>query len=131
MSIRDLTEKDLNPHDYPLTSEIAANLEELAVRLNKAQAAYGKQFIVTSGLRSNAQQQALIVSGKSDAQHSKHLTGQAADIYDPDGELKAWILLNLPTVEEIGFWFEAFASTPNWVHFQIVPPGSGERFFIP
>lgn len=123
--------KELNAHSYPTTPEIDANLADLLVKLNKIRTAWAKPMIVTSGLRSQAQQDGLIADGKSNAPHSKHLTGQAADIYDPNGDLKSWIMANISLIEEIGFWFEAFDSTPTWVHFQVLPPASGNRFFIP
>ncbi len=123
--------KELNPKSYPTTEEIDGNLAILLERLNKIRTAWAKPMTVTSGLRSQAQQDGLISSGKSNAPKSKHLMGQAADIYDPKGELKAYILANTSLIEEIGLWCEAFDSTPTWIHFQIVPPKSGNRFFIP
>jgi hypothetical protein len=62
---------------------------------------------------------------------SKHLTGQACDIYDPYGELANWIRKNLAYAEQIGLWFEDFRCTAGWVHGQIIPPGSGRRVYIP
>lgn len=118
---------ELNSHGYPTTPEIAENLAVLLERINRVREAYGIPMIVTSGLRSLEQQ--MKVNPK--APKSKHLTGQACDILDQSGKLKAWIMENLALIEEIGFWFEDFEHTPNWVHFQIVPPASGKRFFIP
>lgn len=123
--------KELNPHNYPTTLEIDANLAILYDRINQVRTAYGKPMIVTSGLRSWQQQRDLIEAGKSNATHSKHMTGQAVDILDSDGSLHTWILINIDLMINIGFWFESFQSTPNWAHFQIVPPESGKRFFIP
>lgn len=123
--------KELNPHKYPVTPEIASNLAILLDRLNLVRIAYNKPMTVTSGLRSLEQQKSLISQGKSNATHSKHLYGQAADILDESGVLKAWANDNLKLIEEIGLWLESFDHTPNWVHFQIVSPKSGNRFFIP
>lgn len=122
---------ELNPHNYTTTPEIDANLQVLLERINKVRAAWGKPMTVTSGLRDQAQQAGLIAAGKSNAPHSKHLTGQACDILDSDQSLRDWIMLNVEMMEEIGFWFESFQSTPNWCHFQTCPPASGKRFFIP
>lgn len=126
-----ITAAELNPHNYPTTPEIDANLATLLNRMNQVRGAYGKPMIVTSGLRSQAQQDALIESGKSNAPKSKHLIGQAVDIRDLDGELKTWVLLNIQLMIDIGFWFESFQTTTDWVHWQIVPPISGKRFFSP
>lgn len=123
--------EELNKHNYPTTPEIDKNLGILLDKLNQVRTAWGKPMIVTSGLRSDAQQQALIAQGKSNAPKSHHLTGEAADIYDPNGELKKWVMENVPLMEQIGFWFEDFGHTETWVHFQVVPPHSMKRFFIP
>lgn len=123
--------EELNPHKYPTTPEIDSNLSELLCRLNRARIAYGAPFTVTSGLRSTNQQSQLIAEGKSNAPHSKHLTGQAADILDEEGELAEWVQANMDFMEEIGFWFEDFTHTDGWVHFQITAPNSGKRVFIP
>lgn len=123
--------KELNPHGYPTNEEIDANLAILLDRLNQVRMAYNVSMTVTSGLRSNDQQKALIEADKSNATHSKHLIGAAADILDLDGALKRWVKDNEVLIEQIGLWMEDFAYTSDWVHFQIVPPGSGKRFFIP
>lgn len=122
---------ELNQHGYPTTPDIDANLAILLEKINQVRKAWGVPMIVDSGLRSAEQQQQLIAEGKSNAPKSKHLTGQAVDIADKNGELKKWVLENMPLMEQIGFWFEDFNSTPSWVHFQIVPPASGKRIFIP
>jgi uncharacterized protein YcbK (DUF882 family) len=123
--------QELNPHAYTTTDEIDANLAILLERINVIREAYGIPMVVTSGLRDTAQQMALIASGKSNAPKSKHLTGQACDIQDKDGALRDWVKANMDLMESTGFWFEDFDHTPGWVHFQIVPPGSGNRVFIP
>ena len=123
--------EELNKHGYPTTPEIDANLQVLLNKLNKVREKYSVPMIVTSGLRSNEQQQKLIALGKSNAPKSHHLTGEAADIFDRDVSLKGWVKDNLPFIEEIGLWMEDFTFTRDWVHFQIVPPHSGNRFFIP
>jgi hypothetical protein len=123
--------QELNSHGFPTTPEIESNLALLLEKINKVREAYGIQMIVTSGLRSQTFQQTLIAAGKSNAPKSHHLTGEACDILDQSGKLKEWVKQNLPLMEELGFWFEDFEHTPNWVHFQIVPPHSGNRFFIP
>jgi len=124
-----ITLQELNRHDYHTTPEIDDNLLELQRRLNIVRLQYNQPMLVTSGLRSEYQQQ-LIADGKSTATKSKHLTGQAADISD-DGAIKPWVLANVPLMEEVGLWMETFDATPNWVHFQTVAPNSGNRFFNP
>ena len=65
------------------------------------------------------------------AQSSRHLTGEAIDIADPDRTLATWIADNLDVLREVGLWCEDFRWTPTWVHLQVVPPKSGKTVFIP
>lgn len=127
--------EDLNPHGYEMTDSVKKNLGILSERLLELQDAYidagGSAFIITSGLRSEADQAALRAQGKTRAVHSKHLSGWAADIYDPKKKLQKFLKENPAVLERIGIWCEDFGSTPNWVHCQATPPGSGKRFFIP
>lgn len=124
-----ITMKELNPHNYSTTPEIEANLQVLFERINKVRTAYSKPMIVTSGLRSGAQQQDLIAKGISTATKSNHLTGRAVDIYDVTGELYDWTRANQKLMEEIGLWMEERQGP--WQHYQIVPPKSGKRWFKP
>lgn len=119
--------KELNPHDYPTTPEIQANLETLLYSVNRMRAAYGKPMVVTSGLRSDADQQRI----NPKAIKSNHKIGAACDFKDTDGALATWIQANMKLMEDIGLWFESFSSTPGWVHMQIVKPLSGKRIFLP
>lgn len=119
--------EELNPHSYELTPEIKANIDILLERINKVRDAYGIPMVVTSGLRSEADQ----IRINPGAPKSKHLIGAACDIEDKDGALRDWILLHMDLMEEVGFWFEAFDRTVGWVHFQVEPPHSGKRVFIP
>lgn len=123
--------QELNSHQYPTTTEIDDNLAILLDKMNQVRTAWGNPMIVTSGLRSQAQQDSLIAAGISNAPKSKHLTGQACDIADSDRSLTQWVKDNMDLMEQIGLWFEDFDHTPTWVHFQIIAPGSGNRVFIP
>jgi uncharacterized protein YcbK (DUF882 family) len=127
--------KDLNPRGYPESDIITRNLQTLFTRLMELQDAFvdqgGKPFMITSGLRSEAQQADLIAQGKTKAVHSKHLAGWAADIYDPKRKLQAFIKKDPAILERIGLWCESFDHTATWVHVQATPPKSGKRFFIP
>lgn len=65
------------------------------------------------------------------AAKSRHMTGQAADLYDPDGALDDWCLENQPALDALGLWLEHPAATKGWCHVQTVPPKSGRRVFYP
>lgn len=123
--------EELNKKKLATTDIIDSNLRTLCARLNIIRKAWGKPMIVTSGLRSEKQQQELIKAGKSTATKSKHLQGLAADIADEDGSLAKWILENVKLLERACLWCEDPKYTPGWLHFQCSPPNSGKRFFKP
>ena len=116
--------------------EIKENLKILFGKINQIRDEWNNPMLVTSGFRS-MDDHLRIYREKGITDHSKipmkskHLFGQAVDISDPNKELQGWCLNNENALEFIGLWCEDFESTPNWVHFQIVPPASGKRFFKP
>lgn len=64
---------------------------------------------------------------------SRHMTGQAIDIYDPRGALDAWLMTpaGQAALARIGLWMEHPDRTPTWAHLQTMPPGSKRRVFWP
>lgn len=64
---------------------------------------------------------------------SKHITGQAIDIYDPHGDLDEWLMTGegQAALTALGIWIEHPAATKGWTHLQSVPPRSGRRTFYP
>lgn len=67
------------------------------------------------------------------AKASKHLTGEAIDLYDPQGELGRWLLTadGQRAMIDLGLWQEDPSATKTWAHVQTRPPGSGRRTFMP
>lgn len=65
------------------------------------------------------------------APRSRHMTAQAIDISDPEGDLDEWCLAHPDQLESIGLWQEHPSATKGWCHVQIVPPKSGKRCFYP
>lgn len=117
------------------SKDIQDNLTELLKRINEIRTLWGHSMTITSGLRTKADQ-IRIYTAKGIPESkipwgSKHLTGAAVDIYDPDKKLQEWCLANIAELERIQLWCEHFSATPNWVHFQIFSPKSGNRFFHP
>lgn len=67
------------------------------------------------------------------AVNSKHMTGQALDVYDPDGDLDEWLMTGegQAAMTALGLWHEHPSATKGWAHLQTVPPRSGRRTFYP
>lgn len=66
------------------------------------------------------------------ALRSLHMQCKAIDLFDPDGDLDAWLLDVADTVlKGLGLWLEHPAATKGWAHLQTVPPGSKRRVFYP
>lgn len=65
------------------------------------------------------------------APNSKHITGQAIDIADPDGVLDEWLFDRQGLLIRHSLWMENPAATKGWLHCQSVPPRSGKRIFYP
>lgn len=113
-----------------LTPEQRANSAILLKRINLLRAAYGKPLKVNDGIRRQKDQP------KNAAVKSKHLIGAAIDLDDDDaGTVWKWVFENRAKLVEWGLWMEhpcwTHCNGMSWLHFQIIPPSSGKRFFIP
>ena len=114
-----------------------SNILQLHYRLNKIRHHWQVPMYITSGYRTEFDHRRIY---KEKGIHnppmgSKHLIGAAADVSDPKGSLKKWIGDNIKIVEKADLWMESFEATGGldggWVHFQLYPPSSGNRFFEP
>lgn len=118
-----------------LDKDVQENLNQLFLKVNIVRKEYGKPMIVTSGLRTKKHHLEIYarkgIYPPKVPMKSNHLFGRAVDFADADGKLKKWVLENIALMEEIGLWMEDFSATKTWVHFQINPPKSGNRFFKP
>lgn len=113
-----------------LDKETQANLKILHERINLLRTAYGKPLKVNDGYRRPQD------IPKNGASKSKHLIGAAIDLDDDDkGTLWTWVFNNLDLIQEIGLYIEhpgyTHHSGGSWLHFQIIPPNSGKRIFVP
>jgi LAS superfamily LD-carboxypeptidase LdcB len=119
--------------------DVQANLTTLLQRVNMIRTAWAKAMTVTSGLRTmedhiriykeKAEKAGVPFDLSKVPMGSRHLTGGAVDISDPKLELTAWLKANPKVLEDAGLWCEE--GNANWVHFQISPPKSGNRWFYP
>ena len=117
--------------DYPLSPELEGNLNKLLDAVNKLRLAYGKPLVVTSGYRPGH-----FNKSAKGAKKSAHMTCEAVDFNDPDGEFSKWCLGNLGLLENAGLYMESpiYTHEPpgrRWTHLQTRRPASGNRVFIP
>lgn len=118
-----------------LTPDIESNALITVDRINQLLDAFyaANPTAAVRTVNSGWRPEAINASVHGAATHSKHMTGQACDLSDDDGQLDAWLQTDSgqAALERIGLWMESPSSTPRWSHCQIVPPGSGKRVFIP
>lgn len=119
--------------DIPIAHQ--QNLDMLLKKVRVLELAYGKNFVVTSGYRSE-QKHLEIYSRKGIhppkvPMRSQHLSGNAVDIADSTGAIKAWLLQNLNLLDLYDLYIEHPDATPTWLHIQQLPPKSKNRIFKP
>ncbi len=118
--------------DVPIAHQ--QHLEDLLIKVNKLRAEWGKPLVVTSGYRSMQDHLRIyhakgITDPSKIPMQSKHLSGDACDLSDPDGSLYKWAFENQDKLAEWELWCEK--DTKGWLHVQRLPPKSGNRFFVP
>jgi hypothetical protein len=127
-------------HPLALTPDIERNATRtvnvanaLLARAMSAGIHLGTNPKTGSGVNSGWRPPALNAATKGAATNSKHMTGMAVDVYDPDGKIDAWLMTEAgqQALKDVGIWIEHPDATPGWSHWQIVPPGSGRRVFHP
>lgn len=125
---------------YPaeLTPEIKANAEKTVSLVNALLAVLQAENVP---LEKHPQTQSVIASGwrppqingqvKGAAVRSKHMTGEACDLYDPEGAIDDYLIDHPEPLIALGLYLEHPSATKNWSHVQIIPPRSGKRVFHP
>ncbi len=125
--------------DIPIN--IQHNIEVTISRVNNVLRRFGQDRKLTSGFRSlydhkriyseiNAKRRAKNIPELHVPMSSRHLTGEAVDIQDPKHDLHQWLKSNPEVMVEEKVWCEE-KDDQGRVHFQIVPPKSGNRWFYP
>jgi len=118
-----------------LTPEIQAQVLRTLERANALLAVFyeANPGAYRRGCNSGWRPPAVNAATKNAAKLSKHMTGHAIDIADPDGTLDKWCMTpaGQQALTDIGLWLEHPSATPTWCHVQTVPPGSGRRVFYP
>ena len=65
------------------------------------------------------------------APNSSHKEGLAVDLYDPKGEIDAFLMKHLEWLVTYGIYIEHPSATTHWSHWSIKPPRSGLHVFHP
>lgn len=114
------------PKDY-----VVANAVELLRRVN----------LLLSGIDLPEAQQPTVVSGWRPESYnatvpgaslrSKHITGNAIDLSDPEGALDEYLFSHSNRLSEAGVYLEHPLATKGWTHLQSIPPRSGNVIFMP
>lgn len=127
---------------YPedCTMEVKANAEKTVKLVNSLLA-----VMEAEGMKFEAHpvSQSLVSSGwrppminrqvKGAAPKSKHMTGEAVDLYDPEGDIDNFLISGQGqrVLASLGLYIEHPSATKSWSHIQIVPPRSHSRVFYP
>lgn len=128
LTLRDYWQGRDVSHSLELTPEIEHSALRLLEIVNDLLAAYpGPTPAINSGWRPPSYN--ATVPGA--ARRSRHMTGQAIDLDDDEGRLKAWLQDHPQMLDRYGLWMEHPAATKGWVHLQSMPPASGCRVFYP
>jgi len=109
------------------SEDVEFNARELLLRVNTLLASLGLKTTVNSGWRPPAYN-AMIPNA---APNSKHMTGQAIDLADPEGELDDVLFKDPTNLINHELWMEHPLATKGWCHLQSIPPRSGNRIFFP
>jgi hypothetical protein len=114
------------------TPEVRMRAADLAERVSKLLKRLGRSGDVTSGFRTGPANRAA-----GGAKNSAHLTGEAADLADPQDAIKDAIAANIANtppgqknvLEECDLYMEHPDDVGGWCHLQSRPTRSGRRVF--
>lgn len=68
---------------------------------------------------------------KGAAPKSKHMTADACDLYDPEGDIDEYLSDHPDVLTALGLYMEHPSATKGWCHVQTIGPRSGRRIFYP
>lgn len=115
--------------------EIVENAKSLLERVNALLSeiveTYGIQSFANPEVRSGWRPASYNATVIGAAPNSKHITGQAIDLSDNEGELDEFLYARTHLLIKHHLYMEHPAATKSWCHLQSVPPRSGNRVFYP
>lgn len=117
-------------HIEPPSDEVKANADILIDKVNQLLAECPAD-VQPDGMNSGWRPASYNAKVPGAAVKSKHITGQAVDLGDPDGALDDYLLHRQGLLSKYGLHMEHPLATKGWCHLQSVPPRSGNYVFFP
>lgn len=127
-------------YSLALTPEIITNANrwldvanKLADRLSLYGVILGRSPKTGTPLSSGWRPPAVNAATPNASKTSLHMIGLAGDVYDDENKIDTFLMTpqGQSLMIELGVWLESPNFTPEWSHWQVVPPRSGNRVFIP
>ena len=123
-------------HQYEPDAEVVRNANKLLDRVNAMldvinETHPGIEGAMNPHVNSGWRPAAYNATVPNAAVKSKHITGQAIDLRDLDGDLDEFLYANQKYLQLAGLYMEHPAATKGWTHLQSEPPRSGNRVFFP
>jgi hypothetical protein len=123
---------------YPCSPELR---EHAAVTVGKVNSLLAVLEAEGVPLEAHPKTQTIVSSGwrppqinsqvKGAAPRSKHMTGDACDLYDPEGDIDEYLMEHPDVLLSLGIFIEHPSATKGWCHIQTIGPRSGRRIFYP
>lgn len=120
---------DRFPQDY--TEEIIHNAAELISRVNDLLDRIPDHYYRWEGIASGWRPRSYNATIPGAAKNSKHITAQAIDIRDVEGDLDNTLYVRQAFLVTANLYMEHPSATKGWCHLQTVSPRSGNRVFYP
>lgn len=112
---------------WPLTVEQEMEVTKLLAAVHGLLTDFPGKVSLSSGYRPAA----INAQVPKSAKRSAHMSCQAVDLADPDGELARYVLLNVGLLDKWDLSLEDPSYTVGWVHLQTRRTRSGRRIFKP
>lgn len=125
------------PHQQDPGQEVRDNADKLLGRVNALLSEVGHLLDAPPKINSGWRPADYNMMVPGAAVRSKHITGQAVDLGDPEGVLDDILFSDFVRngdeclLSKWGLYLEHPGATKNWCHLQSVPPKSGKRVFWP
>lgn len=112
--------------DAECTTAVRVAAADLAERVSKLLDELGFVTTVSSGFRTTAANKSA-----NGAKRSAHQSGEAVDLWDPQGKIAQAVLADPSILEKYDLYMESPQHTNGWIHLSTRRTKSGNRIFLP